>query len=262
MATKEKGALETGRILTLSHDSARLLDFGRRDPIRYRHLIHWLEPPCPAWDDAMSAYYPGTTPDTPMAYYVDRPERIGLIATYWGGKLKLEGDVAHGSSSDGLREWCTQLDPQGVATTSEELSDLLSDVVGHKGWSVNFHYTATPKGFRGRTLHEVFQLSPSDRVSYEAFLDRPADTPFLSVQRANDNLARDLAFLSAGLPVECYAGCRPRARIFRVAVLSKLRAIFRPRYLWVTYSRETSSHRSVFGQIVTTPAMSVPSNTA
>lgn len=205
MPYKGQGTVSDTGPLFLCHDMARIEKFCRQDAILYRHLLHFLAPPSPEWDRAMSAYYPkGVSDDDPSAFYVDNADRIRLLANLWAGKLRIEGDV-DSVSADGLRSWCLQVNACGILTTSEDLCDFLGDALGFDDWSVNFHYTVTASTFLGNTRHDVERLLPTDRTDFNLFLDRPADTPFLSIRRANDNLARDLAFMSVGLPVECHA---------------------------------------------------------
>lgn len=170
----------------------------------YRHILRYLDSVCPAYDDALAAYYKGVSPETPPVYYADRSDPISLLVHDWGGRLRIEGDAGR-VSLDALLEWCVRMNPRGAATTSEDLSDFLSKVLGPDSWSVNFHYTVTARAFLGHRTREVYRLTPLDRDAFEVFLDRPADTPFLNIRRANNNLARDLAWMCVGLPITCYA---------------------------------------------------------
>lgn len=196
-----------GSVLAPYHDEARIRAFCLQDAMRYRHILHYLgRPPWSDWDKAMFAYYPsGVSETTPPAHYaVERDGQVGLLADIWDRRVRIEGD-ARLISLDGLRAWWSCVKPIGVGTTSEELSELLSHVVGDVDWSANFYYTVTADTFLEHTAHEVVRLSPADRDSFDRFLERPSDVPFLNLRRSNDNLARDLLFLYNGIPVDGYA---------------------------------------------------------
>lgn len=185
-------------------DNTAIIEFCQNDPIALRHIIHYLNSPIPNYDDALTAFYPGVAPKTPPVIYVDGTNPIRLMAHDWDGRLRLEGNERH-LSGEALREWCAQMNPRGAASTSDSLSDLLRETVGQDGWSVNFHYSVSPSKFLERTEHKVIQLSPADYDNCLRFLERPSDTPFLNIKRANMNLARDLSWMHDGLPVDAYA---------------------------------------------------------
>ncbi len=184
-------------------DCGRLLQFCQREPIGYRHIIHYLSSPVPDYDAALAAYYPGMAPVTSSRYFVDNTEHISLLADNWDGRLRLEGNETH-VSKEALQEWCAQQQPRGAASTSESLTELLQQVVSPDGWSVNFHYSVTPERFRECRQHRVSELSPANAQELQQFFKRSSDTPFLTIERANVNLSRDIGWMNQGLPVKVY----------------------------------------------------------
>lgn len=190
-------------ILMLCQDTDRVMQFCRTDPFRYRHMISEMKHRDQALAAAWCKYY-GIHPLPPSQFYVNAQENVTLLAAYRNDRLRLEGSMEYVDPGR-LRDWCTRLAPKGVASTSEPIRDLLCEVVGRDNWSINFHYLITAQRFRERVSHEVVRLTPSKRSAFEAFLQRPSDTPFLSVRHSEPALVRDFAFMSAGLPIICYA---------------------------------------------------------
>lgn len=189
-------------VMTRCHDVGAVLEFCGRDHIRYRHIIENLTEPAPEWTKAFHTYY-GYLPDMEADCFVDAPQEISLLGYYRNRRLRLDG-ASDRVPLDGLREWCSRLNPYGVATTFESLMYLLREVVGSDGWSRDCHYTVTAETFCEHASHEVVRLTPADLNAYEAFLERPADVPFLNVRRADGKLARDFQFLCEGVPMDCY----------------------------------------------------------
>lgn len=186
-------------------NTERILKFFEQDHLRFRHLIHYLNPPSKAWDDAMYAYYPsGVKRKAPPIHFVDNEENIALLASLWDGRLRLDGTLDT-ISQDHLWEWYAQIKPYGVLTTTEALTEPLAQLAGEDGWSVNFHYTVTPNNFLKGTYHSISELTPNDKDAADEFLAQPSDVPFLSIARVNDNLRRDLDFMYTGLPGMCLA---------------------------------------------------------
>ena len=190
-------------IMMRCSDSARVLAFCDPAPVRYRHIIHNLNPPCPDWDRAMSGFY-GKDPGPETSFYVDSHESISLLAICRDGKLQLEGDTTRVSEAR-LHDWCECLHPRGVATTHEGLMDVLCEVVGRDGWSQSPQYSVTAALFHDTATGNVVLLSPVDRDSYESFARRHADDPFLNEDVSKSSVMRDFAFMCEGLPVDCYA---------------------------------------------------------
>jgi len=152
----------------------------------------------------MFDYYQPPSDTTELVIYTDRDQPANLLAAYRHSRLRLEGTLGTISKQQ-LCDWCRHMNPVGVATTSEDLLDVLCDAVGKDGWSTNLHYFITRELYREFSSHDVFELKSSDRAEYEAFLARPADAPFLTINQSDDTLSRDLSFMCAGLPVKCYA---------------------------------------------------------
>jgi len=142
--------------------------------------------------------------ETPVDYYVDNHEHASILGAYYDGRLRLEGTFDF-NQKDELAKWCAQIHPFGVATTNELMMYMLRGVVGDDGWSLDSHYSVTKESFCDRTTHEVVSLTAADHDAYHAFLEHPADVPFLSIQRSDGKLARDFAFMCAGVPMDCYA---------------------------------------------------------
>lgn len=185
-------------------DAEHIMAFLEQDHIRYRHLIHYMQTPSPAWDDAMYAYYPsGVTRKAPPLHFVDDENDIKLLASLWDTRLRLDGIADH-IPTEQLRQWFQELNPYGVLTTTEALTDTLAELAGQDGWSMNFHYSLTDDTLLAAPSHDVAILTEADREAAYAFLAQPSEVPFLDVARMNDNLRRDVDFFYAGLPGTCF----------------------------------------------------------
>ncbi len=184
-------------------DTKCILDFFNQDHIRFRHLIHYMDPPSKAWDDAMHSYYPsGVTRSDPPIHFVDEKQCIHLLASLWSGRLRLDGSLQH-LSKEQLGQWYHEIKPYGVLTTTEGLTETLTELAGEDGWSVNFHYSVTENTFLSNAFHSISLFDKADRAAADEFFAQPSDVPFLTIARVNDNLRRDLDFLYAGLPTFC-----------------------------------------------------------
>ena len=175
-------------------DLSQVRAFCSDQPIRYRHLLHALNPPCPEWDAAL-----GTAGDEPAAFYVDTPTRPALVACLRGGTLQIEGEVAKGQR-EALIAWCRQLAPQRVFTTSSAQQHLLSDAFGLalEQWEQDGQYTAAQDGFSPRLTRPVRRLTAADRRRWERFVARHADEPIMTLG------IRDFDLMARGLPITLY----------------------------------------------------------
>ncbi len=185
-------------------DTSSVLSFLEKEPVRYRHLIADLAPISSGFDKTGSDYH---EPLPPPTYYSAAPHAaIQLVGVERFSRLRLEGNESDVSRT-ALLEWCQELNPHGVATTSESLVKLLREVFPDN-WSLDFHFTATPEKFSGRPTQDIRLLGPEDRQAYMEFLCRPTGLPFLNVARADTMLLRDFEFMCQGVPVYLYAACK------------------------------------------------------
>ncbi|GAI85158.1 unnamed protein product, partial [marine sediment metagenome] len=153
-------------------DKQKLLRFCNRDFVRYRHILHDLNPPCPEWDKAMQrcdyvegkgfvlrGAQGGRSDNHCDVYFVDSPDRISLVARVRGKAVRLEGEIGNVARTE-LIDWCRGFAPENVETTHEALKDCLSEIVGTERWRMNGTYTATRESFRERITAHVRRLSP------------------------------------------------------------------------------------------------------
>ncbi len=198
------------KMLTSEHDPMHLcpkidkiFEFCQRQPVRYRHMLAELKPRDPALSVAWCEFY-GMMPITQSIFYADSCDNIGLLAAYRRNRLRIEGELGSVTPAC-LQDWCQRLNPVGVATTSEPIRDLLCQTFGRNGWNINFHYATTAERFQAVASHNIRCLSLNDSEAFKRFVERPGDTPFLSIQHAHPAFVRDFEFLKAGYPVLCYA---------------------------------------------------------
>jgi len=178
-------------------------EFCLRDPIRYRHILNDAHTYFPELAHAMFEYYQPRPANNAATFYANALNNISMLGVCRNRRFRLEGELQN-ESTQALRDWCAALGLTGAATTSEAMLGVLGDVLGQDGWSVNHHYWVSRESFRQCSAENICKLSKDDRPAFEAFLQQPADTPFLTIGQSDDTIGRDLTFMSAGLPVRCY----------------------------------------------------------
>ena len=195
-------------------DVQNLLDFCNRDFVRYRHIIHDLDPPCPEWDRAMRGYNfvdgkfvltaNENSDNDPVRYFVDSLEEISLLASLQGDGVRLMGEM-RGTTYAELIDWCRDLAPGFLATTNEAVKDCLSEAFDIMRWREGGDYTVTPERFRERFTSPVRRLSADDRPMWRRFVEHHANEPIVSAVRGGSGaVIRDFEFMGLGLPIEYY----------------------------------------------------------
>ncbi len=202
------------------NDKADILMFCGRDAIRYRHIIHELDPPCPEWDEAMHRCHyvsgkglviaepAGQVTITPAAlessYYMDNPDHPLLLAKAGKDHLRIEGEVKDGNA-DGLLALIHELKPRGLQTYHQAIAEFLREALKTAPWESNgAEYTPTER-FTPQIDAPVRQLTPDDRAMWQRFVDRNADDPMVKAPNGSQAVVRDFFFMEMGLPVQYFA---------------------------------------------------------
>ena len=178
-------------------------DFCRRDFVRYRQVIHHLDPPCREWDTRMSEMYGGRG-DYAIRLFVGSLEQTELVALVGDGEMLLEGKTTNVTHAE-LAEWCGHWVLRGVSTTHEPLKNCLSEALDIAEWQQFGFHTVTPDSFTERITCQVRRASADDRAQWERFL-KPQVSNAMSKRGIQITVAaaRDFDFMCAGLPVDCY----------------------------------------------------------
>jgi len=198
-------------------DTARLLAFFLADPVRFRHLLHDLDSPCPAWDEAMGCVdYVSREGGFIMRdaqpaeervereYYVDSLEEISLVAQVRGRHVRVEGCMTEEQASRFVA-WCRGRGIEAIETWSETVHDRLS-AAGLSPWKLGGgEYTTSGPQFQGKIEHLVRRLTAGDEGIWRAFVERNASDPMVNARPGGQAAVRDFVFMCKGLPVDYYA---------------------------------------------------------
>ncbi len=198
-------------------DTARLLAFFQADAVRFRDILHDLDSPCPAWDEAMRRcdfvagtgfvlHEDGPAPEPlQMQYYADSAETPSLVARVRGQHVRVEGRMADGQGP-GLVRWCREQGVETIDTWTDSLRDDLSSSAGLGPWEASTaDYTTGPAAFRPGRGYPVRRLTRDDEAIWRRFVDRNAADPMVNARGGGQAVIRDFVFLCRGLPVDYYA---------------------------------------------------------
>lgn len=199
-------------------DSARLFGWLIADPVRYRSIIHDLDSPCPAWDEAMGRVDNSSREggfilrdaqpaeeQVASEYYVDSLEGISWVAQARGRHVRVEGEMMD-ASCGGFVAWCRGRGVQTVETWSDEVHERLAGRGRLGPWKIEGgHYTVSMRDFRYKAQRPVQRLGSKDEAIWRRFVDRNASDPMVNARPGSQAVVRDFVFLSRGLPVDYYA---------------------------------------------------------
>ncbi len=206
--------------MKLCNDKVNLLLFCEQDPVRYRHLIHELDPPCPEWDEAMHRchYVSGeglviqeatgqvalTHAGLEGSYYMDSPDQPRLLAKAGKDDLRIEGAI-NDKNAGNLLALIQQLRPHSLQTSHQAIAEFLREALNTGPWeSDGAEYTPTGQ-FTPQIDAPVRALTPDDRSIWQRFVDRNADSPMVNAPNGSQAVVRDFLFMSMGLPVQYLA---------------------------------------------------------
>jgi GNAT superfamily N-acetyltransferase len=200
-------------MLTICHDTQVPLDFCRREPIRFRQILHRLDPPCPAWDAAMKQHGQSpedagrakNTEEPPPILYVDSLVEPSVLVCIDGSAMRAEGDASKVTAEE-LRRLRHGNAPKDLTTTDAALRDRMRDAFEQHDWTHSKQYTTTAEEFEPRASSRVQTLSADDRVLWKRFTARHPDEGLVAARGdAGGPGTRDFEFMCAGLPVDYYA---------------------------------------------------------
>ncbi len=199
-------------------DKDQLLEFCRQEPIRRRHIVHELDPPCGEWDSAMSrtvwdeehgvvvldADSVSPSPSVAATYYVDKAEHPTLLVQDWNAVVRVEG-VIDGQNLSGLLACIRQLAPREIKTYDQHIAEQLADQLGTGPWEADGAEYTPAAGCELSDDARVGRLGPEDRDMWSRFAEANADHPMVKARGGSQAVVRDFLFMSMGLPVDYFA---------------------------------------------------------
>ncbi|MBN1400454.1 MAG: GNAT family N-acetyltransferase [Anaerolineae bacterium] len=202
-ATRNCGS-DKGVAMIQCVDLDRVREFCREEPVRYRHILHQADSPCPELDEAMLA---AGVLGGPAAFFADACESISVLACVSGQVLQLEGAVAASQRAE-LTAWCRELAPKCAITTSADLKGLLTqalDISEPERWQRNGEYTVTEDELTPRITRPVRTLMAADRPMWQDFIQRHPREPLIWPGLGGSGAGvRDFELMAQGLPVDVY----------------------------------------------------------
>ena len=189
------------------NDTARLLAFFQADPVRFRHILHDLDSPCPAWDEAMDSLLrrAGASSGWRGSTHVDSLEEISLVAQVRGRHVRVEGCM---TDEQGGRfvAWCRDRGIRTIETWSQAVYDRLSPVT-RIGAVESGAASTRPAGrsSMARIEHHVRRLTAGDEGIWRRFVERNASDSMVNARPGSQTAVRDFVFMCRGLPVDYYA---------------------------------------------------------
>jgi hypothetical protein len=187
-------------------DIPRLLEFFKRDPVRYRHILHELDSPCPAWDVAMRCCdyvdrvgfvlrQQPREPDRAATYYVNSPDDRSLVVRQSGRSARVEGRFNKQTCQDFVH-WCRNGGIELVETWNESLRDGLTAGAGLGPWNTDSaQYTTGAEEFRAYLDARVRRLTCQDEGIWRRFADRNANDPMVNARPGSQAVIRDFVFM-------------------------------------------------------------------
>ncbi len=205
--------------MKLCDNIAEVLLFCQRDPVRYRHIVHELDPPCPEWDDAMRRchYVDGEgvviddsagQEDSASArlhasYYLDNAGAPTLLVRVSDDNFRVEGTV-NNNNTDDLLALIQKHSPRNLLTYHQAVADFLGKKFNSDQWECDgAEYVATDR-FTPQLSAPVLALTPDNRPLWQRFVDRNAGDPMVKARNGSQAVVRDFLFMAMGLPVRYF----------------------------------------------------------